>query len=194
MLALSIRRNVRNPRQRIIVRGLRMRHFGKAFVAISCTVSTIALLLIPNTPLRWGWWRLMGGQGNVVLGATTETITWHTGLIGLLFVGMVLAQLPCFVLSEERDFRRGDESRTTTQRVRSSLRFGLWHMIMGIPIGAALGLSVAGMMFSQTYLSSWRANRSRAFAILECTRVHLAYNMMLLFSFAAALVLSLILS
>jgi hypothetical protein len=55
--------------------------------------------------------------------------------------------------------------------------FGLAHAVVGIPIGAALALSIGGLYLTWCYLERWRETRSESEALLESTRAHLAYNL-----------------
>ena len=49
------------------------------------------------------------------------------------------------------------------------------HTIIGIPIGAALALSIGGWYFTWAYLRGYRRG-ARPPALLESTWSHLAYN------------------
>ena len=159
-----------------IVRGLRPRHFVLA-VPVLCLVvaAVIAFLQIPG--LDWGWWTALGGAGNPVTGTTDRTagssLEW---IIPLVFLTLLIPALPLFAEAEERLFRAGAEHRTTWGRVRRSVEFGLAHAIIGIPIGAALGLSVGGGYFTWSYLRAYRQTGDVDAAVAESTRAHVAYN------------------
>ena len=49
------------------------------------------------------------------------------------------------------------------------------HAVIGIPIGAALALSIGGWYFTWAFLRGYRAGGETE-ALLESTRSHLAYN------------------
>jgi hypothetical protein len=49
--------------------------------------------------------------------------------------------------------------------------------VVGIPIGAALALSIGGLYLTRCYLNGWKETRSQTGALLESTRAHLAYNL-----------------
>jgi hypothetical protein len=66
----------------------------------------------------------------------------------------------------------------------------LAHAIIGIPIGAALGLSVGGMYFTDRYLREFRRSGDVDAAITESTRSHLAYNLVVVAIVVLALTLS----
>ncbi len=159
-----------------IVRGLRPRHFLMAppvFVAISAAI--VALLQVPG--LDWGWWTALGGLGNPVTGGTERTagtpLEW---LIPAVFLVLLLPALPLFAEAEERIFRLGSERRSTRGRVGKAVQFGLVHALIGIPIGAALGLSIGGGYFTWRYLRGHERGGPLA-GLAESTRAHLAYNL-----------------
>lgn len=187
-LWVHVGRSLRNPRQRIVLRGVRVRHFAKAVAVLALVLLAVAALLAPNTWLRWGWWEFLGGTGNVILGTTARRRQWvsHLVLPALILVPLLIS-LCLFALREERRFRRGDEARPLGQRLWRALLFGLAHLVMGIPVGAALALGVGGFGFSQIYRKRWRESRSRLQSVLESARVHLAYNLILVSLVAAML-------
>jgi hypothetical protein len=181
--------SLRSPRQRILIRGIRPRHFLMASMILPCTLSAVGILLAGDTFLRWGWWTALGGEGNVIVGEASPSGQVLPDLIlPILIVTPLLLSLGRFALQEERIFRRGDERRRVRDRLLRSLVFGLCHLVMGIPIGAAIGLGVGGFGFSQVYLRRWHASRSRYQSVLDAARVHLAYNLIILGAVVALLI------
>ena len=164
-----------------IVRGLRPRHFLLVPPVFTVTVAVIiGLLQIPG--LDFGWWTAIGGIGNPVTGGTDRTTgTVFEWLVPLVFLVMLLPALPLFAEAEERIFRLGAEHRSNWGRVGKAVQFGLVHALIGIPIGVALGLSVAGGYFTLVYLWSYRRSRTEEVMLeeplMESTRAHLAYNL-----------------
>jgi hypothetical protein len=159
-----------------IVSGVRLHHVLLAVPALAAVfAAVVALASLPG--LSWGWWTAIGGLGNPVTGATERTdgspLEW---IVPLVFVVLLLPALPLFAEREERMFRLGAEGRTQWGRIRRGVEFGLVHAIIGIPIGAALGLSVGGWYFTWAYLRRWRETHDQHEAVLESTRSHLAYN------------------
>ncbi len=69
-LVVSDRRALRRrSRTRELLRGVRLRHVWPAPFVLTAVVAVLAILwLVP--PLRFGWWTLLGGEGNVVFGST----------------------------------------------------------------------------------------------------------------------------
>jgi hypothetical protein len=160
-----------------VVRGVAPRHVVAAPLVL-VAVLAVALALIQVPGLEWGWWTALGGFGNPVTGGTERTVgTALEWLVPAVFVALLVPALPLLAEREERVFRWGDEHRSVPQRAARGVVFGLAHAIMGIPLGAALALSIGGWYFSWRYLRGYRAAGGDARAgLLESTRAHLAYN------------------
>lgn len=161
----------------LIVRGLRPRHFLLAPLVLT-VVLVVVIVLIQIPGLDWGWWTALGGLGNPVTGTTERTTgTAFEWIIPLVFLVLLTPALPLFAEAEERVFRFGAEKRTRWGRFRRSVEFGLAHALIGIPVGAALGLSVGGMYFTSRYMRMYRRTNNPYVATAESTRAHLAYNL-----------------
>jgi hypothetical protein len=176
----------------LIVRGLRLHHFLLAIPAFVLT-ATAVIVFLQFPVLDWGWWSALGGFGNPVTGGTERTtgtpLEW---LVPLIFLTLLIPALPLFAEAEERMFRLGAERRSRWGRVRRSVEFGLAHAIIGIPIGAALGLSVGGMYFTWRYMRVFHRTGDQNAAMLESTRAHTAYNATVLVVIGVALALALL--
>jgi len=159
-----------------IVRGVRPRHLWPVPLVLALVIVTAtALMRVPG--LDWGWWTWLGGDGNPVFGSSQATAgTVLEWLVPAVFVCMLLPALPLFAQAEERLFRLGAEHWSTQKRVAKAVQFGAVHAVIGIPIGAALALSVGGAYFTIAYLWAWRATGSSSAAMLESTRAHTCYN------------------
>jgi hypothetical protein len=160
-----------------LVRGLRLRHFLPVPVVVALVVAAaIGLTSIP--PLAFGWWTAIGGEGNPAFGVTDRTAGTPLELvIPIVFVALLVPALPLLVEREEQIFRLGAETWSTPKRIGRTLLFGLVHALVGIPIGFALALSIGGAHFLIGYLRAWRTTGTRREALLESTRLHLAYNL-----------------
>jgi hypothetical protein len=175
---------VRDIRSRIA-----WRHIWPIPLVLTVVIATASgLMRIPG--LAWGWWASIGGEGNPVFGTSEATaggvFEW---LIPLAFMAMLLPALPLFAHAEERMFRGGAENWTSAKRCWKTLQFGLVHAIIGIPIGAALALSIGGAYFMAVYLREFKATHSRRQATLESTTAHTAYNGVIIIIVAVAFVL-----
>src|SRR3954447_7367793 len=161
----------------VIVRGIRWRHVLQAPLALTA-VSVTAVLLFAVPVLRIGWWSAIRGTGSIVTGGTEQTggtpLAW---LIPAAFLLLLAPALPLFAEREEIVFRSGAEGWTTRHRIWMGLKFGLVHLIMGIPIAVALALSIGGWYFQWCYLRGFRrSGGDPREGVLESTRAHLTYN------------------
>ncbi len=159
-----------------LVRGLRFRHFVLP-IPVLCLVVLAVIVLLQVPLLSFGWWTAIGGVGNPVTGTTDRTegtaLAW---IIPLCFIVLLIPALPLFAETEERIFRLGSERRTFLQKTGKGIQFGLIHALIGIPIGAALALSIGGWYFTWWYMRAYRRTGSPFQATVESTRAHLAYN------------------
>jgi hypothetical protein len=169
-----------------VVRGLRARHFLVALPVIVVVIGTAALL-IQLPVLSFGWWTALGGEGNPVFGTTDRGLGVLDVAVPIAFVSLLVVSLPLLVAREEWIFRRGAERRGAWNNIGRCVFFGLAHAVIGIPLGAALALSLGGAYLTACYLRGWRTTRSQAGALLESTRAHLAYNTTILAIIGAAL-------
>jgi hypothetical protein len=161
----------------LIVRGLRVRHFIPP-VPVLCLVVLAVIVLLQVPLLDFGWWSALGGVGNPVTGNSERTAgTALEWIVPLCFIVPLVPALPLFAEAEERMFRLGSETRSQWQRFIKGIQFGLMHALIGIPIGAALALSIGGWYFTWWYLWAFRRTRSSVAATFESTRAHLAYNL-----------------
>jgi hypothetical protein len=158
-----------------VVKGLRPHHFLQGLPVIMAVVAT-AFVLIQLPILSFGWWTALGGQGNPVLGSTDRSFGVLDVAIPIAFGSLLVVSLPLLVAREEWVFRRGAEHRGMWANIGRSIVFGLAHAVIGIPLGAALALSIGGLYLTRCYLRGWRTTRTQAGALLESTRAHLAYN------------------
>ena len=159
-----------------VVRRIRWRHVWPVPLVLAVVLAVAySLMLIPG--LDWGWWNALGGEGNPVFGSSDSTAgTVWEWVIPLVFVLLLIPALPLFAHAEERLFRTGAESWSNGRRAWKLLQFGLVHALIGIPIGAALALSVGGAYFMWTYLRAYRTSRSAMHATFESSAAHTAYN------------------
>lgn len=160
--------------------GLRPRHFAWAVLTlVSALVALVALSLLGPEWFQWGWYKALTGQANgtaLVPGASAKHAI-PGFLIATLYV-LLLCAMPFMVLVEERAFRRGAEGRGWVANGVLAVLFGLAHMVVGLPVFAALALTAPAVIFTLVYLRAFRRHRDRAEATLESSRAHLAHNLL----------------
>ena len=159
-----------------VLRGIGWRHVWPVPLVLTAVVAVAtALVLVPGLDI--GWWTLLGGTGNPVFGMSDSTAgTALEWIVPLVFITLLVPALPLFAYSEERMFRTGAEGWSRWRRAWKVLQFGLVHALIGIPLGAALALSVGGAYFMTVYLRRFRIAGSPADATYESARAHTVYN------------------
>lgn len=173
----------------LVLSGLRPRHFLLGVPILVAVIATaVALFQVPG--LSFGWWTAIGGEGNPVFGtARPSAVGPLDTVLPVVFGLLLILGLPLLVEGEEWVFRRGAEARSRQSNLGRAVLFGLVHALVGVPLAAALALSVGGVYLTWCYLRVWRVTGSAQLALLESTRAHLAYNLVIVALVLVALVL-----
>src|SRR4051794_28764199 len=170
-----------------IVRGIGWRHVWPVPIVLT-VVLAVAVPLMSLPILRWGWWSAIGGEGNPVFGSSSATagsaLEW---IIPTVFVVLLIPALPLFAHAEELVFRRGAQQWSARRRIFKVIQFGMAHAVIGIPIGAALALSIGGAYFMAVYLRAMRHGATEAAATIESARAHAVYNAIIVVLVLAAI-------
>ena len=178
----------------LVLRGWRMRHgrqlriyreigplvVGEAFlVALVVTTVGLVVLSLDSPILSWGWFSVVAqATGDQTGGATNVVVVpLQIPLLAIPFLVLLVWVLPDLASVEERVFRLG--TRDWVDGLRRSIGFGAAHLVMGIPIGAIVPLTLAGLWLTWHYFRG---------GIARSTRYHLAYNLCLVFVAALAFV------
>ena len=135
----------RNPQHRReyseTVRSLRWWMVPAGLAHLVAVGATAVLLLTLVPPLRYGWWSLIGGSGNVLLGQTGHSGTlWR--LVGIALPLILVVVVPWLAHLEESTFRAGSENRSVPRRLAVQLGFGLIHCMAGVPLAVGIALTL----------------------------------------------------
>lgn len=157
-------------------RAVRPRHVVGA-LGLMTVVLTVALGLLWTVPVTgYGLGSLIGLEGNAVFapidaaldapldaaeqaavtGQPSTGVPWWQVAGVVTFLLGLAAMFPHLANAEEHAFRLGWEDLPPGRQVASALRFGLLHMIMLIPLAAALAIAVAGWVYGRIYLAAYR--------------------------------------
>lgn len=157
-------------------RSIRMRHVlgSIALLAVVISVSVLSAAAVPL--LARGLGDLVATSGNAVFlpvdvaaeatGASSADPTVGTNTVFLIavtaFLGLLAVLLPWFAFVEEEVFRAGAETWTLPRRFGAALVFGAAHLVMLVPLAAAVGISVAGFAYGEIYRHGVRSGRRPA--------------------------------
>lgn len=132
-------------------------------IGLLLLVVTAASLLIATVPgMDLGLGGLVGTTSNAVFSPLEEavartapagpgTIDWPLLLLSTGFLVPLVLLLPWLAFVEEEVFRAGLEDETVLGEVRSALVFGLAHLVMLVPLGAALAVGACGYVYGRIY-------------------------------------------
>lgn len=120
-------------------------------VELTVLLGLISWVYMLNNPvLNFSWIQLIATPGESGAGGTNLmvdniNIPWFQ----VVFCILLMLNLPYLARLEESVFRRG--TRNWADAVPRSIKFGLMHMIVGVPFCAALGLIGLGFVLTLCY-------------------------------------------
>lgn len=150
-------------------RRVRWHHVVGSLGLLAVVITTLVALVTLVPGADWGLGRLIGLSGNAVFapleaathsgadsgsGNAGTSATWPEVAIAVgvvLFLLALLAMFPWLAYVEERVFREGLEDADLPHQLWAALKFGLIHLVMLIPVGAALAIGVAGFVYGRIY-------------------------------------------
>lgn len=142
--------------------------------AMIVTLAT-ANALIHLPVLDWSWMRLLGSSKGNNITAIGFQYLWFAPIFAILLI----AAIPLLAKAEENAFRDG--TRDWKHGIVRSVKFGLAHVIAGVPIGAALALSIGGLWFTHQYFKG---------GVQRSTAHHTAWNFTLIGIIIIALIVT----
>ena len=161
-------------------RSIRPRHVLGSLVLLVVVIAVSAASAAAVPVLAHGLGDLLATSGNAVF-APVDVAAEATGAdVGgssatnvaflaavTVFLGLLAALLPWFAFVEEEVFRAGAEAWGLPTRVGAALVFGAAHLVMLVPVAAAIGISVAGFAYGELYRRGVASGRGRAPAALR---------------------------
>jgi hypothetical protein len=182
MLPLLLRGwRMRHGRQLRIYRQIGPRVAAEALLAaLVVTTVGVVVLSLDSPILNWGWFSVVArATGDQSGGATNIVVVpLEIPLLAAPFLALLIWTLPDLAAVEERVFRLG--TRGWLDGLRRSVTFAIVHLVMGIPIGAIVPLTLAGLWLTWHYFRG---------GVARSTRYHLAYNLCLVIVATLAFVL-----
>lgn len=153
-----------------VLEALRWHHLPLALGLLSL-VLCCGYLLVTHAPLlNVSWLNLLHLKGtNILFSPATEANSAAAAtssdllpkLLGGGFLLLLITALPVFAHGEEELFRRPWPFLTFGGRLLNSLLFGLMHMVVGVPLSAALALAVGGYGFGLYNGHCYRLQRAK---------------------------------
>lgn len=146
---------------------VRVRHLlgSLGLLAVVLAVSVTLLEMVPVT--RFGLGTLIDTGGNAVFTPLLEAARrspatgsggpdWLLAGGASVFLGLLAAVLPWLAFVEEEMFRAGLEIASPAREVGVALVFGAAHLVMLVPVAAALAIAVAGLAYGRIYRRAHR--------------------------------------
>lgn len=145
---------------------IRPRHLAGATVLLVAVVAAASAMITSVPGLDLGLGSLVGTTSNAVFTPLEEavartgptpagTIDWALLLLSSAFLLPLAALLPWLAFVEEEVFRAGLEDASVWGELRSALVFGLAHLVMLVPLGAALAVGGAGYAYGRIYRTAY---------------------------------------
>jgi membrane protease YdiL (CAAX protease family) len=149
------------------------------------TIGTLASIGLPKF-MTWSWISMLGDGGANTPSGNIMAAPFKSGSVLIItgFWFLLTLALPYLAKGEEEGFRSLVFG--TKKRIITSIKFGLVHMIVGVPLFVALILAVAGYIFSIFYVKAFnKAAKVDPYsadkvAILASTSVHAKYNFLII--------------
>ncbi len=134
-------------------------------VALVVAVASALVTHVPGMDLGLG--TLLGTSSNAVFTPLEEAVSrtgpapasgpdWRLAGLATAFLLPLLALLPWLAFVEEEVFRAGLEDTTLVGEVGRALAFGLVHLVVLVPLGAALAVGVSGYVYGRIYRAHHR--------------------------------------
>ena len=140
-------------------RRFRIKMFFECLGIVTLTIAAVvALRQVPG--LNYGWINLFfGGEGNMLIKPIAEgSHSTHISirlLVPIFFIALAFV-LPFLARSEERSFRKGHDDWGSI--TKQSVKFGLIHCLVGVPLAAGIALIIPGLFYGLKYKRAFDRN------------------------------------
>ncbi len=175
--------------------------FAETFGILVLVTGTMFLLLAFIPFMRIGWMNFFSPDGgNIILKPFTdlaESSDYLIRCIPVVLLAVLIFLAPFIVKVEEEIFRYGHTEWRAVSR--QSVKFGLIHLILGIPIAAPLALIILGFFLGYKYRKAYREtlpycgedfNMAHSRAIATSIAYHTIFDCMLFVLLLVGLIVS----
>jgi membrane protease YdiL (CAAX protease family) len=159
-----------------------------AFLLVMFVFVAIGVLASIGMPkfMTWSWISMLGDGGANAPSGNIMAAPFKSGSVLVItgFWFLLSLALPYLAKGEEEAFRSMVFG--TKKRIITSIKFGLVHMIVGVPLFVALILAVVGYIFSIFYVKTFNKaakvdpHSADKVAVLASTSVHAKYNFLII--------------
>ncbi len=165
----------------------RVKMFFEVLGVITLTIAlTVALWQVPG--FKYGWTNFFFDRSsNALIGPIFEGSQSTSILVRLmvpLFFIALMFVLPFLARDEERIFRKRHDEWGSI--IKQSIKFGLVHCLVGIPLAGGFALIISGFFYGYKYKRAFDRNieamgyrRAENEAVMVSTTYHTMYNMIL---------------
>lgn len=118
---------------------------------IFVTVSVGTVLYSYGGPfLQFSWLQLLARpEEKATAGKNLVTVGFQIPIFVWIFLPLLAINIPRLAKREERAFRQ--DTRGVPLAIVRSLKFGLWHCIVGVPVAYGFALAIPGLWFAYQY-------------------------------------------
>lgn len=167
------------------------------YVPLAVSVPTLAIITVLYSlggAMEWSWFAMLPGSDGQASNAGISGTTMFPAPLGAAFLLVLVWFMPNLVHWEEAMFREG---RTKVREwIPASIAFGFVHMLVGVPLAAAIGLIWPGIIFALVYKRSGEVidlpdgRKERFHNEWDPTVWHLLHNLTMLALIAAVIIAS----
>lgn len=117
---------------------------------VGVVVMTLCIGLFRCHPIfKWSWFCLFNREQ--VDYKNINLIPLEIKYFGLVYGLLLLINLPSLAMMEETMFRAGTQD--WLKGILMSLWFGMAHCVVGVPIGAGVAITIAGLWYTKQYFA-----------------------------------------